>query len=641
MSAPATSYRIGAFILDSAAYRLLKGTTPIDLSPKALDLLLLLARQPGALVTKDDILAAVWPDVAVTDNALTQVISDLRLALGDQAADPTYIETVPRRGYRFIAAVEPVSLASPPGPGGKEGAAPRVRPRGIAVADFANVSNEAEVAWLAAGIAETVTNDLRAIHDLRVMDRGLVGPGPPGDVVDAARAAGLDLVVTGSFQRAGTEVRITARALDVRTREAVAHAKADGPLADVFRVQDAIVTQLSVGLQLTVTPAAAARIRTRETSSLDAYRALTEGRLRLEALDPAEIPAAVAAFERALSLDPQYGLAHVGLAHARFWQFQATRAQRRPDAVALAAAIAHAEQAIALDPGSAEAHSALGFFLASADRREAALAAGRHALALEPGNWRHQFRLGMAAWGDERLACLEAVIAQYPALAYAYVGLAMVRVARGELDRAEQVLRAGVASDRLPAAGAARFPSSGLHGLLGLLRLAAGDVAEAHAEFDQELQRGGSPLFAAEYAMDAADGHGWARLASHDAAGAAAMFTATLAHASDRARSLVGLTVACQALGARDQAEAAAGRAAGAIEDMRSAGRPADAALVTALWRAASGQPAEAVAILRELVESAAPGSTGWTIPIEALLAPLRNDPAFREVLTRLAERAR
>jgi tetratricopeptide (TPR) repeat protein len=452
--------------------------------------------------------------------------------------------------------------------------------------------------------------------------------------------AGLDLIVTGGFQRAGAQVRITARALDARTREALAHAKADGPLADVFHVQDAIVTQLSAGLQLTITPAAAVRIRTHETSSLDAYRALTDGRLRLEALDPAEIPAAVAAFERALSLDPRYALAHVGLAHARFWQFQATRARSRPDAAALAAAISHAHQAIDLDPESAEAHSALGFFLASADQREAALVAGRHALALEPGNWRHQFRLGMAAWGAERVACLEAVVSQYPALAYAYVGLAMVWVARGELDRAEQTLRAGAASHRESSAGAARFPASGLHGLLGLVRLAAGDVAAAHAEFDRELHQPGSPLFAAESTLDASDGHAWARLASGDAAGAASMFEATLARAPDRARSRVGLTVACQALGARDRAEAAAGQAAVAIEEMRSGGRAGEAALVTACWRAGAGRLAEAVTMLREWLDAAPSGPTGWTIPVEPLLAPLRQERAFREVLVKVAGRA-
>ncbi|HEX7779141.1 MAG TPA: winged helix-turn-helix domain-containing protein, partial [Vicinamibacterales bacterium] len=314
MAAPA-SYRFGPYYLDRAAYRLLDGDRSIELSPKAIDLLLLLVERAGSLVTKDDILKAVWPDVAVTDNALTQVVSDLRHALGDSSTTPRYVETVPRRGYRFIAPVEPAASGSP----ARAGAAPAAsRPKTIAVLDFANVTGEPDVGWLARGIAETVTNDLRVIRDLRVIDRALVAHVKADASTDHLKAAGLDLVVIGSFQRAGDHVRITARLTDVATREALAHAKADGPLADVFSLQDAIVMQLSSGLQVRISPAERARMSARETSSLEAYRALTEGRLKLEALDPVEIPAAIAHFERALKLDPHYALAHVGLAHARF-----------------------------------------------------------------------------------------------------------------------------------------------------------------------------------------------------------------------------------------------------------------------------------------------------------------------------------
>src|SRR5258706_130188 len=202
------SYRFGPFIVDGGSYRLLRSETAIAVSPKALDLLLMFAGRPAALFTKDEILDALWPDVAVTDNALTQVISELRQALGDNPASPEFIETVPRRGYRFIATVEK-----------------------------------------------------RA-------------PGHPSP--DASPS-------------------------DPVTRT----------LADVFDVQDAIVRQLSTDLQITLTPAASARIQARETSNLEAYRASTEGRLKLETLDPAEIPGALADFERALNLDPRYALAHV------------------------------------------------------------------------------------------------------------------------------------------------------------------------------------------------------------------------------------------------------------------------------------------------------------------------------------------
>src|SRR5262249_10365254 len=156
------------FALDGAAYRLLKGADPIDLSPKALDLLFLFAERPGTLVTKDDMLRALWPGVAVTDNAITQVVSELRQALGDEPASPRLVETVPRRGYRFIGVVESLlpAPASAEASAGKpvfgEASASTHGTRSIAVLDFANVTGDQDVAWLSAGIAETVTNDLRA-----------------------------------------------------------------------------------------------------------------------------------------------------------------------------------------------------------------------------------------------------------------------------------------------------------------------------------------------------------------------------------------------------------------------------------------------------------------------------------------------
>jgi DNA-binding winged helix-turn-helix (wHTH) protein/tetratricopeptide (TPR) repeat protein len=639
-----TPLRFGPFVVDPVAYRLTKGSTALDLAPKAFDLLLLLARQPGHLVTKDDILAALWPDVAVTDNALTQVVSDVRQTLGDSPAEPKFIETVPRRGYRFVAEVEPWSLTSPESPGrarSPESPANPSETRTIAVATFTNMTGDGEVAWLGAGIAETVTDDLRSLRDLRVLDRLTGAPSKTEDGLAAARHAGADLVVLGSFQRIGAQLRITARVADVHTGQAIAHAKADGALDDVFALQDAIVTQLSTGLQITISTAASARIHARETASLDAYRSLTEGRLKLEALDLAEIPGAIAAFERALGIDGRYALAHVGLAHARFWQFQGTRSRTCPDLASLTAAMAHAQRAIEIDPDMPEAHSALGFFLASAERRDEGVAACRRALALEPGNWRHQFRLGMAAWGDERLSWLDAVTAQYPAMPYAYFGRAMVHVARGALDRAEHVLKSGAANERRATEGAGRFPASGLHWLLGLVRLAQGDAPGARVAFDRELQSPGSRLFADEYAREAWTGHGFALLAGGDAQGAAATFERILSSTPDHPRALLGLAAACRALGARDRAEATAGVVLQTVHELRDSGRPGEAATVTGLGMALAGRGPEAVKTLEVLLESAPHGSTGWTLPIEPALAAIRAESSFQAVLARLALRAR
>src|SRR5687768_7318538 len=113
MGAP-IAYSFGSFRFDAAAYRLFAGDRPLQLSPKILDLLRLLASRPSQLVTKEDILRELWPDVAVTDNAITQAVSALRQALGDDATAPRFVQTVPRRGYRFIAAVETAGLPVAP-----------------------------------------------------------------------------------------------------------------------------------------------------------------------------------------------------------------------------------------------------------------------------------------------------------------------------------------------------------------------------------------------------------------------------------------------------------------------------------------------------------------------------------------------
>ena len=634
-------YRFGAFVLDPAAYRLVRGGDPIALSPKAIDLLLLFVQHPSELLTKDEIFRLLWPDVAVTDNALTQVVSELRQALGDLPAQPTFLQTVSRRGYRFVAAVDVGVAGAPAGavPPARTPSSPRTGQRAVIVLDFANVTRDPEMTWLQAGIAETITNDLRAIREFRVIDRlpAVASEGDP--VAEAARTADVDLAVVGSFQRVGDQLRITSRVVDVKTREALAHAKADGPLSDVFATQDAIVTQLAAGLKMTMTSAATARIHARETSSLDAYRALTEGRLRLESLDPALIPEAVADFERALTGDPGYALAHVGLAHARFWQFQASRARAQPDRAQLAAAIGHARRAVEIDAELAEAHSALAFFLASADRPREAIAAGRLAVALEPGNWRHEFRLGIAAWGSERVDCLESVIRWFPRLAYAYFHIAMVHIARGDLTRAALALDTGLAQ-AVAGQGPRRFPASGLHWLRGLIHLADGDPAAASDAFDRELASTGGHLFVDEFAMDACDGHGFARLGAGDAAGAATMFTSALARMPRHARSIVGLADASARLGARDRTTSLLADALTAINELVQGERHVEAAMARAYAHVVANDQAAAVQTLSTLLEQAPAGAAGWTLPVEPWFAALRNSAAGRALLALLASRA-
>src|SRR6188474_2333523 len=557
----AASYRFGPFTVDAASYRLLRANEVVPLSPKIIDLLLYLVARQSTLVSKDELFAALWPDVAVTDNALTQAVSELRQALGDDPASPKYVQTVARRGYRFISPVEPIVSAATtvaaPVRDPSEPPAPTV-----AVLDFDNVSGDASLAWLASGIAETVTNDLRAAT-LRIIDRVRVteAVAVTGRELSALRRIlDIDRAVVGSFQRAGDRLRITARIIDAGSGECLADAKADGPLDQVFDLQDRIVSQFTDALGAGK-PGPAERRHYRETSSLEAYQAFTEGRVRLESLDAAVVAGAIADFERAIVLDPRYSAAHVGLGNARFFQYEMSRARNQPDGALLARAIDHVRRAIELERDLAEAHATLAFLLVSAGRSVEALAAARRAVALEPGYWGNQFRLAHAAWGDERLQAVGRTMELYPDFPFAHFEAAMVHIARGMLDRAESTLREGTIVQDRQAHMKQRYPARGLHWLLGIVRLARGDAAEALLEFDREIVPGVGQLYGPEFAMNAHDGAGFAHLASSDPGAAVERFRQALELFPEHGRSLVGLGAALHQDGDRAAAGDAFGRA--------------------------------------------------------------------------------
>jgi DNA-binding winged helix-turn-helix (wHTH) protein len=245
--APPAAFRFGPFVLDPVTFRLSSVSGDTSLSPKAVDLLLMFVRAPTRLFTKDEIFRLLWPDVTVTDNALTQVISEIRRALGDSPSSSRYLQTRARRGYRFVAPVARVAAgplnatrsstpASAPVP-----ARPRRGTPSIRVSDFVNVTGERSLAWLSAGLAETLTSELHALDHLRVIERS--ASLPTWELMEA------DLVVVGSYQRMGDALRITSRVVDTATREAIAHAKIDGALCSIFALQDAIASELVAGLR--------------------------------------------------------------------------------------------------------------------------------------------------------------------------------------------------------------------------------------------------------------------------------------------------------------------------------------------------------------------------------------------------------
>ena len=638
------TYQFGPFTVDGARYRVLRNDADLGLTPKLLDLLLHLLDHAGALVTKEELLDALWPDANVTDNALTQAVSELRQALGDEAGAPQFIKTVARRGYRFIAPVTRIDAATAAVAAPTHAATrPPVDEQAIAVMDFANVTGASDSAWLSAGIAETVTGDLRALGRFRVVDRGRVVEAmrrTSGSLEEVAADLDAPLAVVGSYQRNGDRIRITARLVHVKSGEARADAKVDGLLSDIFELQDRVVEQFSIELGVSAEPIAR-NSAARETPSLEAYRAFTEGWLHLETLDIRETSQAIAKFERAIAVDSRYALAYTGLASAQLAAYEQTRSDNAPAQDLLRAAIAHARSAVALDDTLAEAHATLAFVLVSAWETKEALQAGRRAVALEPTNWRHFFRLGHAAWGDERLRAAENTLALYPDFAFAHFQTAMVHVARGHLRDAEVVLRQGAAVQDRQIGRGDRYPALGLHWLLGLVRLAQDDIAEALREFDRESEFAQPHrLYGLEYQMSALCGRGACllRLGRHD--DAADCFRKSLALFPEHAQSNLGLAIAVRAAGSQHAAGDILRRALADTETLAIT-RPIEAAIVRAQLMAVEGSFDQASAVLCKVLDDAPPGFAGWTLPIEPFLLQTAGTKAFAAPLARLSQRAR
>jgi DNA-binding winged helix-turn-helix (wHTH) protein/Tfp pilus assembly protein PilF len=629
--------------VDRARYHVVQDETVVELTPQLLDLLLHLLDNAGALVTKEQLLDALWPGANVSDNAVAQAVSELRQTLGDDAGAPQFIKTVARRGYRFIAPVSRLEPVSDSAARAQPDVASVVGGQTIAVLEFTNMTGETDSAWLSKGIAETVTGDLRALARFRVVDRARVSEAvrrTNGSLEAVSADLGATFIVVGSYQCSGERIRVTARIVDVGAGDTVADAKVDGLLSEIFELQDRVVEQFSKELGLGVATIARQH-GSRETPSLEAYRAFTEGWLHLEALDVREIPQAIAKFEHAIAVDPRYALAYTGLASAQLAAYEQTRAENVPAQALVKSAIEHARRAVLLDDTLAEAHATLAFVLVSDWATGEALLAARRAVALEPGNWRHFFRLGHAAWGDERLRAAENTLALYPDFAFGYFQTAMVHVARGHLREAETVLRQGAAVQDRQISRGDRYPALGLHWLLGLVRLAQDDVEEALREIDREEDLAKPHrLYGREYEASAFYVRGTCFLRLERIEHADECFRRALGLYPDHAQSHLGCMLAARAMGAQDVAQTAWNSANNILDTLRTT-RPIEAAMVHGHLLTIDGRPADANAILCKALDDAPPGFAAWTLPVESLLLQATRTKDFKTALLRLSDRAR
>lgn len=405
-------YRIGDHVVDTARACLLRDGTRVELRPKAYDVLLYLIENRGRVVTKEELIRALWSEVVVTDDSLVKCIQEARSAIGDDGH--RMIRTVPRRGYILEApvAAEPASSVreqggsrsaqpwrsaespaeSGPNPPDAVAAAPlrarakpaaaiaaalalvalaagvglytrlagdqdaaRVVPRSVAVLPFDNLGADQHSDYFAAGVHDSILTHLAQIGDLQTIARTsmLRYAGTDKSIAEIARELNVETVMEGSVQYDRDRVRITAQLIDPATDMHLWAAEYDRPLADVFAIQTDIARQIANALDAELSAREAERIAAPPTSSTEAYQLYSRGRYHWDKTDGLEVRESIRYFEQAIHVAPDFARAYAGLADAYTLLHglgAAAPAELMPRAKAAA------ERALAIDPELAEAY---------------------------------------------------------------------------------------------------------------------------------------------------------------------------------------------------------------------------------------------------------------------------------------------
>lgn len=390
--------RIGEWWADRSTNELGCGTETVRVEPKAIEVLMALAARAGQVVSREALLAEVWPAVVVGDEALTQSVIKLRRALGDDPRHPRYIETIAKRGYRLIAPVggEPAPLPARRhrwawACGAVVAAAgvlalgvflwphsprpPQLAPQGetltVAVLPFEALAPAHEQDYLARGIASDLMTDLSRLPDLQVISAS-GGKAP----------AGARYVVSGTVQRDAASLRINVRLIDTRTGEQLWTQRFERPFRDLFAVQSDIGRRVLEQLPARINDAERRRLAKRYTFSIEAYDDFLRGQALFLVRRTRDNQEARDFFVKALELDPKFARAYAALAmtYAMDYRYRSSAAASAPLKRALELA-ATAEQ---IDPGIPEVHWALGFVETQARRHQEALRHLQKAIELNP-----------------------------------------------------------------------------------------------------------------------------------------------------------------------------------------------------------------------------------------------------------------
>lgn len=510
-------YRFGNFELDLDAFELRRRGELIKLERRPLDLLALLVKQPSRLVRREELVAALWPPKVIIDfdSGLNTLVRKVRTALGDSSETPVFIETVPGRGYRFIAPVEAVTTsvatAAKPTPEAIAATTParRWRPSRallalsfllaagaallvwpgfdmrsettrVAVMPFENLTGNDELAYLAAGLAEDTSTSLARIDPDRVR---VVGVGAPAleasalPIAEFGSKLGVDLVVLSSVRLDRGRIRVTSRLIRIVDSEQIWSTTLDRELTNTLGLQRELSVAIAEQIRLHLAPEVAAAIDRRQTQNPAAYLLYLQGRYEWSQLTPAATRRALERFQQATAEDPDYALAWAGLA------FAAITSLRTADTVPTVMkplaleALRRAEQ---LGPELVETQYAIGYYSLFADLdANAAQQAARAAIKLDRNDAQAHMLLGVSLMGDQHVEALEMMRRAReldPSFALAFANSANVALAAGDPEGALEFAKQTVAIN----------PEFWLgHYYLGAARQALGDIEgalQAHAD---------------------------------------------------------------------------------------------------------------------------------------------------------------
>jgi TolB-like protein/DNA-binding winged helix-turn-helix (wHTH) protein/Flp pilus assembly protein TadD len=523
----------GSFRLDTPNHCLWSGEERVRIAPKAFDVLRYLVENPGRLVTQDEILEALWPETYVNPEILRKYILDIRKILGDRSDKPVFIETVTKRGYRFVAPVTDLgaveasperasdeaaeqdrsetAASEPPVPFGSRwvrklamlaGVALilivvgvyfwplRNRPNphsltntSIAVLPFADMSPGKDQEYFSDGLAEELINDLAKIAGLKVAARSSAFQfkGRNEDLRRVGQKLGVANVLEGSVRKDGNRVRITAALTKVDDGFQIWSETYDRKIDDVFATQDEIAGAVSQALQVRLLSGNGAQLSASSRSNNPAaYEAYLQGQYFVaRGQDKEDLQKALSYADQAVKLDPNYAPAWA----QRGQVLQAlARISLINDAEGFRAARVSADKAISLDPNLAIGYLVLGLVQINYDWNwEGADASLRRAALLEPGS---AAVLANRAYLAKSLGQVEDAIALYkqaialdPLRANFHLALGHMLYLDGRYDEALAPLQ--TAEELNP-------QLSSLHLTRSINFLAQGRHAEALAEIERE-----------------------------------------------------------------------------------------------------------------------------------------------------------